>query len=102
MSAKKLTVGVLFGGRSGEHPISIRSSRYVVDSLDRDRFELVLIGIDRAGRWHLCSEATSRKCEQEMGRTGTPAVVPIPRGTRCGLLNPNNPGQVLPELDVVF
>ena len=55
--AEKPHVGVLFGGRSGEHPISIRSSRYVVDSLDRDRFELVLIGIDRAGGWHLCAEA---------------------------------------------
>ncbi len=55
MAAEKLRVGVIFGGRSGEHPISIRSSRYVVDSLDRERFDLVLIGIDRDGGWHAYS-----------------------------------------------
>ena len=60
MAVAKTRVGVVFGGRSGEHPISIRSSRYVVDSLDRTRFELVLVGIDRAGGWHLCSEERYR------------------------------------------
>jgi D-alanine-D-alanine ligase len=102
MAVGKPRVGVLFGGRSGEHPISIRSSRYVVDSLDRDRFELVLIGIDRSGSWHLCPEARYREFDQEVQAAGTTPVVPVPRATRCGLLNPNDPGQVLPELDVVF
>jgi len=102
MAVAKPRVGVLFGGRSGEHPISIRSSRYVVDSLDRDRFELVLIGIDRSGGWHLCPEARYREFDQEVHAAGTTPVVPVPRGTCCGLLNPNDPGQVLPELDVVF
>lgn len=102
MSAAKTCVGVVFGGRSGEHPISIRSSRYVVDSLDRDRFELVLVGIDRAGGWHLCSEAAYRALDQELTGTGTIPVVPVPRAGRCALLDPRNPGGLLPELDVVF
>jgi D-alanine-D-alanine ligase len=92
----------VFGGRSGEHPISIRSSRYVVDSLDRDRFELVLVGIDRAGGWHLCSEDRYRQLGQELTATGCTAVVPVPRGGRCGLLSPQNPSEILPDLDVVF
>jgi D-alanine-D-alanine ligase len=102
MSAAKPRIGVVFGGRSGEHPISIRSSRYVVDSLDRSRFELVLVGIDRAGGWHLCSEAAYRSLGEELTADGTTPVVPVPRDGRCGLLNPRDPAQALPELDVVF
>ncbi|NUP09237.1 MAG: D-alanine--D-alanine ligase [Polyangiaceae bacterium] len=49
--AKKLRVAVVFGGRSAEHEISILSARFVVESLDRDRFEPVLVGIDKHGRW---------------------------------------------------
>ncbi len=102
MSATKPRIGVIFGGRSGEHPISIRSSRYVVDSLDRDRFELTLVGIDRAGSWHLCSEARYRAIEQEVTASGTTPVVPVPREGRCGLVDPRNPAQTVPDLDVVF
>ena len=102
MSAAKPRIGVIFGGRSGEHPISIRSSRYVVDSLDRGRFDLVLVGIDRAGGWHLCSEVHYRSIEQEVTGAGATAVVPVPRGGRCGLVDPCNPALALPDLDIMF
>lgn len=59
MSTKqRLRVAVLFGGRSAEHEISILSARFVVESLDRDRFEPVLVGIDKSGRW-LAQEETA-------------------------------------------
>jgi D-alanine-D-alanine ligase len=57
MTARKLRVAVLFGGRSAEHEISLLSARFVVSALDRDRFEPVLVGIDKEGRWHLQEEA---------------------------------------------
>ncbi|WP_437798701.1 D-alanine--D-alanine ligase family protein [Sorangium sp. So ce693] len=53
----KVRVAVLFGGRSAEHEISLLSARFVVEALDRDRFEPVLIGIDKSGRWLLQEEA---------------------------------------------
>src|SRR6185437_12859984 len=56
-SREKLRVAVLFGGRSAEHEISLLSARFVVESLDRDRFEPVLVGIDKSGRWLLQEEA---------------------------------------------
>lgn len=56
-SPNKIRVAVLFGGRSAEHEISLLSARNVVEALDRDRFEPVLIGIDKAGRWRLQEEA---------------------------------------------
>src|SRR5215470_10930569 len=102
MSVAKQSLGVLFGGRSGEHAISIRSSRYVVNSVDRDRFELVLIGIDRAGGWHLCSEAEYGAIDQEVRSSDGIPVVPVPRGGRCGLLDPANSQRLLPTFDVAF
>ena len=55
---KKTRVIILFGGRSAEHEISLLSARNVLAALDRTRFEPVLIGIDKAGRWHRESERT--------------------------------------------
>jgi D-alanine-D-alanine ligase len=49
--ATKIRVAILFGGQSAEHEISILSARNVLAALDRSRFEPVLIGIDKAGRW---------------------------------------------------
>jgi D-alanine-D-alanine ligase len=102
MSKAKITVGVLFGGRSGEHAISIRSSRYVVASLDRARFDVVLIGIDRTGYWHLCSEAAFSSLTDDVREADAPVVVPVPRRGGCHLLDPAQPEHRLPIVDVVF
>ena len=50
---KKLRVVVLYGGRSGEHEVSLQSAASVINYLDRDRFEIVPVAIDKQGRWHL-------------------------------------------------
>src|SRR4249920_2025294 len=55
---QKTRVIILFGGRSAEHEISLLSARNVLAALDRTRFEPVLVGIDKAGRWHRESERT--------------------------------------------
>ena len=48
---KKLRVGVVFGGRSGEHEVSLASAASVLAAIDRSRFDVVPIGISREGRW---------------------------------------------------
>ncbi|MDR1421164.1 MAG: D-alanine--D-alanine ligase [Treponema sp.] len=50
---KKLRVGIIAGGRSAEHEVSLQSAKNVMDALDRERFEPVLVGIDKSGRWLL-------------------------------------------------
>lgn len=52
----KIRVAVVFGGRSAEHEVSILSARNVVAALDRERFEPILIGIGKDGRWLLQDE----------------------------------------------
>jgi D-alanine-D-alanine ligase len=50
---KKIRVAVLYGGRSGEHEVSLQSAASVINYLDRDRFEIVPVAIDKQGRWLL-------------------------------------------------
>ena len=55
----KLRVGVIFGGRSGEHEVSLRSAESIINALDRDKYEVVPIAITKAGKWLASSEATN-------------------------------------------
>ena len=48
---KKLRVGVIYGGRSGEHEVSVASAASIIKSLDRTRYEPVPIRIEKDGRW---------------------------------------------------
>jgi D-alanine-D-alanine ligase len=49
--AKKLRVGILFGGRSGEHEVSLLSAASILKAIDRKKFDVVPIGITKGGRW---------------------------------------------------
>lgn len=53
MTKKKLTVGILFGGKSVEHEVSLQSACNVLSAIDRTKYHPVLIGIDKTGHWHL-------------------------------------------------
>jgi D-alanine-D-alanine ligase len=47
---KKLKVGVVFGGRSGEHEVSLRSAESIINAIDKKKYEVVPIGINKEGR----------------------------------------------------
>ncbi|MEO7909503.1 MAG: D-alanine--D-alanine ligase A, partial [Roseiflexaceae bacterium] len=49
--ADKIRIGVLFGGQSGEHEVSLVSASAVMNALDRTKYEIVPIGITKQGRW---------------------------------------------------
>jgi D-alanine-D-alanine ligase len=55
--AKKLRVGILFGGRSGEHEVSLLSAASVLKAIDRDKFDVTPIGITKEGRWLASGDA---------------------------------------------
>jgi len=54
---KKLRVGILFGGRSGEHEVSLLSAASVLNAVDKNKFEVVPIGITKEGRWVTAGDA---------------------------------------------
>ena len=51
MSEKKINVGILFGGRSGEHEVSLQSAKSIYDAIDKEKYKVTLIGIDKEGHW---------------------------------------------------
>jgi D-alanine-D-alanine ligase len=67
---KKLRVGILFGGRSGEHEVSLLSAASVLKAIDRTRYEVVPIGITKQGRWLVSGDA-ERLLAGDFPDTGT-------------------------------
>jgi D-alanine-D-alanine ligase len=114
---KKIRLGVLFGGRSGEHEVSLTSAASVIRALDPAKYEVVPVGITRQGRWRVGSgafallpEAARDDAAQwtaplqivlEEGRAVTPSVDP----TSPKLLPLAKSSRALhtrPEVDVIF
>src|SRR5579859_3780749 len=79
---KRLKVGVLFGGRSGEHEVSLLSAASVLNAIDRNKYDLVPIGISKEGRWLTSGESQRLlKGEQQSDnprhlRAGDPQTTP--------------------------
>lgn len=81
---KKLRVGVLFGGRSAEHEISIISAKNVVQAIDKQKYDVVLIGIDKQGRWYRNDDAGV------LERADRPKAIRFARETNALALVPGN------------
>ena len=99
---QKTCVGILFGGRSGEHDVSIQSAASVIRALDPAKYEIVPIGITREGHWRVGSGAATSL--SQILKSGV-SVIPSADPTGSKLL----PGAALnaatnspPSIDVVF
>jgi len=84
---KKLRVGILFGGRSGEHEVSLLSAASVFNAIDKNRYDVVPIGITKEGRWVTAADAEKllrgekqagegARHTQERLRAGDPKATP--------------------------
>jgi D-alanine-D-alanine ligase len=95
----KIRVGIVFGGQSAEHEISILSARNVLAALDLERFEPVLIGIDKHGRW------LTQDARKLLASARDPRLVHIDGGAPTELpstFGPTAAAAGSPALDVVF
>ncbi len=106
MMKQKLRIGVLFGGRSGEHDVSLMSARSVLDSLNRDKYLVTEIGIDRNGRWFTGNNVLEAMLSGETD--GLHPVTILPDPSQQGLyrlrMNDEKSGTIekTVDLDVVF
>jgi D-alanine-D-alanine ligase len=94
---RKLRVGVIFGGRSGEHEVSLLSAASILKAIDRDKFDVTPIGITKEGRWLAAADAhallkNSGGAEGRHLRAGDPETTP---GAR--LLHEGIPTLLAPE-----
>lgn len=103
--ALRTRVAILFGGRSAEHEISLRSARNVINALDPDRYEAVLIGIDRQGGWFL-NDASMRLLEADEPRAAAADAgsrpVSLVAGDETGMLVERDDAGSISTVDVLF
>src|SRR5215475_12450410 len=121
----KLRVGVLFGGRSGEHEVSLLSAASVLKAIDPKKYEVIPIGITKEGRWVAATDAerllngealTPRQLRAGDPEATAPAAViargeaiivpPVPSKNKTGALVPfetqGNPANDALNIDVIF
>lgn len=102
----KLRVGLLFGGRSAEHDVSVVSARSVMTALDPGKYEVVPIGITREGTWLLNADP-QRALADQMHMAANPASTSIALGPSTALADSAPPGRTRDgsstgSLDVIF
>ena len=107
---RKIRVAVLFGGRSGEHEVSLVSGASVMSALDQRKYEIIPVGITKGGRW-LASGDPMKALREEL--SVAPQLAPASTGADASLEKPGSPPAVrelvpgvsekgFPEVDVVF
>jgi D-alanine-D-alanine ligase len=98
----KIRVGIVFGGQSAEHEISILSARNVLVALDRSRFEPVLIGIDKTGRWLTQDVQKLLASAQDPRLARIETGLPIQLAPPLAAPTPTSSTAVASHIDVVF
>ncbi len=107
MSTRRLNVAILFGGRSAEHEISIRSARTVVEALDPRNYTPILIGIDRRGHWFQQHDARAlleqpTSLDQVAGTAPRVGLIAGEQGAQLVRGDAAATAGIAAEIDVVF
>lgn len=101
MTENKTKVGVIFGGRSGEHDVSLMSAQSVINALDKARYDIVPIGIQRDGQWIAGTEAL-RYLTDGAGETHPAALLAGSPTAALMQIEPDARLSTVTTLDVVF
>ncbi|MEX1277339.1 MAG: D-alanine--D-alanine ligase family protein, partial [Bacteroidota bacterium] len=101
--ANRIRVGVVFGGRSAEHEVSLVSATSVINALDRNKYEVIPIGISHEGRW-LSSGDALRLLKERVDIRNQPEHILVPDPRKQGLVPLQNSGTAVTShaVDVVF
>lgn len=101
----KTRVGIIFGGRSAEHEVSLQSAKNILDAMDKERFDVSLIGIDKQGHWHVSDPQQFLLNASDPSRIALNAsgnAVSVLPGREEAQLVPSDPATALQQIDVIF
>jgi D-alanine-D-alanine ligase len=102
---RKTRVGVIFGGKSAEHEVSLQSAKNIIEAIDKNKYEVVLIGMDKKGRWYL-SESSRYLLEEDDPRlirlADTNEEVGLIPGQQANQLLNISTHERIGRIDVVF
>lgn len=102
--SKKIKIAILFGGKSAEHEVSLQSAKNAYEAINKDKYEVVLLGIDKTGRWQI-NEASEYLLNAE-----DPKLIKLNKSNNPVALVPSSQGQLSSlssdslrnKIDVVF
>ena len=103
---KKINVGLVFGGRSGEHEVSLQSAKSIFEALDKNKYNVYLIGIDKSGHWLLGNPANYLLNAQNpkliaLNRSSATGIVPVNKTEASEIISLES-GRGLARIDVFF
>jgi D-alanine-D-alanine ligase len=103
----RITVGIIFGGKSAEHEVSLQSAKNVYDAIDRSKFDPVLIGIDKNGVWRSTGGSLSLLNIEDprhisLNPTGNPVALEPASAGRLSTQAVYSQVAESPKLDVIF
>lgn len=101
----KIKVAILFGGRSTEHSISLLSAQNVLRSLDKEKYEPVLIGIDKKGHWHYNENAMSLSNASDANTIALADVnnaILLSQNTNDHTISLVETNKIISKIDVIF
>ena len=101
----KMKIGIVFGGKSAEHEVSLQSAKNIVDAIDQSKYDVVLLGIDKQGKWHVNQPSSYLLNEEnpkliQLNKSNKQVAV-VPGETNNQLVNLSESGG-LDQVDVVF
>src|SRR5262245_29908295 len=106
---RKLRVGVIFGGRSGEHEVSVRSARSVIEAIDKSKYEVIPVAITKEGNWlgpasaaALLPKTTQSHLSKGVLGEGRDDVAILGDPSRRGLVRLDEKEPRADRLDVIF
>ncbi|MDR2447550.1 MAG: D-alanine--D-alanine ligase [Treponema sp.] len=92
---QKFNVGILFGGKSAEHEVSLQSALNVFDAIDRNKYNPILIGIDKTGKWRSSQDAADVSCGGFILNTDNPKRIALNTKSAEVALLPESCGELL-------
>lgn len=105
ITMSKKTVAILFGGKSAEHEVSLMSAKNVIEAIDRESYDVVLIGVDQSGTWHLLDEMHylnhADDAKNIQLHLSDEAIAVIPGQNAAQIINIRTQ-QPIKQIDVVF
>ena len=103
---KKINVGLIYGGRSGEHEVSLQSAKSIYEALDKNKYNVYLIGIDKQGHWLLGNPANYLLNSESpkliaLNKSTAQTITPVSKAEKGEIISVKT-GQDMGRIDVFF
>lgn len=103
---KRINVGLIYGGRSGEHEVSLQSAKSIYDALDKNKYNVYLIGIDKQGHWLLGDPANYLLNSENpkliaLNKSTAQTITPVSKAEKSEIISVKT-GQDMGRVDVFF